>query len=108
VKQPPVDVSPEEAEEISAKARERAWRREMDDLRTVMSTAQGRRVMHKILYDLAGIMKLGWGAEKVNYTDFHAGARNLGLTLFEHLKISCPRQMQEMDAEHELPPTPEP
>lgn len=101
----PVELTPEEAEEAANHERERAWKRDLEDMRMLMSTPEGRRVAHRILHDMAGVQKLGWAGESVHHTSFHAGARNLGLTLLAQLNEACSTLVLKMDEEAIVAPT---
>jgi hypothetical protein len=55
-----------------------------DDIRTVMSTEQGRRVVFKLL-DMAGVQRISFVAGDALHTAFNEGQRNLGLWLTAQL-----------------------
>jgi hypothetical protein len=99
------DLEPEELDAIVEQAHVARREREQADLKAVMSTPEGRRVIHRILYDLAGVKRLGWSVDHAT-TSFYAGARNLGLQLLDELNKSCRGLVRIMDAENDDDTTP--
>ena len=62
--------------------------REKQDITEVMSTAEGRRLMHKILAR-SGIYRCSFNGQS-NATIFNEGARNQGLILLAEIQSAAP------------------
>lgn len=60
-----------------------------NDLRAVMGTAVGRRVMWA-MFDRAGINRMSFNPGNPHWTDFNEGARNLGNQFFADVMAACP------------------
>lgn len=71
---------------------------ELDQLKTVMSTSSGRRVMHRLL-EKAGVYRLSY-AGSTNDTMFNEGQRNQGLFLLSELMEASPALYFEMLTEN--------
>lgn len=72
-------------------------KRELADIRAVMETEFGRRLISRLL---------GWGrlyelsfTNDRDRTDFNEGMRNIGLRLFAELDEACPELLLKMMAE---------
>lgn len=74
--------------------------KELNDLRWVMSTKQGRRFMHRRLSE-AGVWRLSfsYGLPAADVA-FNEGSRNAGLTLLNEIIEACPERYTEMLTEH--------
>jgi hypothetical protein len=83
-------LTPEEQERVERDEQEAKRRRarELKDIKAVMGTIEGRRVVWSIL-DSAGIFKTSFTGE-TNSTIFNEGQRNGGLRLFSDIMESCP------------------
>lgn len=71
---------------------------ELDDIKTVMSTKTGRRVMYRML-EKAGVFRLSY-AGSTNETMFNEGRRNQGLFLTSEIQAACPGSYFEMMKEN--------
>jgi hypothetical protein len=72
--------------------------REIEDLKTVMSTAQGRRFVWRMLGQ-AGIFRPSFVAGSPDTTAFNDGARNQGLNLMAEVMQESPKQFLTMQQE---------
>lgn len=57
---------------------------EINDLKAVLSTVQGRRVIRRILTE-AGIFRATYAGENTHATAFGEGKRNLGLFIYAEI-----------------------
>ena len=67
---------------------------ELEDIKTVMSTQTGRRVMYRLL-EKAGVFRLSY-AGSTNDTMFNEGRRNQGLFLTSEIQSACAGSYFEM------------
>lgn len=74
--------NPEAVKEARLKTSDRRDR-EIDDLRVVMSTVQGRRVINRIM-EFCGMFRTSFTGN--SYTFFNEGQRNVGLFLYGELQ----------------------
>ena len=73
---------------------------ELDDLRIVMGSQGGRRLIHRML-SRAGIYKCSFAAEgSSELTAFNEGGRNLGLWVLSEVGTACPAHYLKMIEEH--------
>lgn len=63
--------------------------RDLSDLRSVMSTREGRRVMNRLI-EFCGVMSTGFNPNG-SITNFNLGQRNVGLKLYADLEEGCPQ-----------------
>lgn len=78
-------------------------RRLRDDIRHVMSTSRGRRLMHALIFE----RQAGFGCDLLarsysghaNDTAFHEGKREVGRELLSLLQVVTPRDYAAMMAE---------
>lgn len=68
-----------------------------EDIRWLMSHAQGRRIMSRIL-DVAGVYRLSYTGD--SGTDFREGQRNVGLTFLADVQSVSPDEFIQMLKEH--------
>ena len=61
----------------------------INDVRNVLATPSGRRVIRKILEDTQ-LFRQTFAGEQTHMTAFASGARNVGLTLFNDLSEASP------------------
>ncbi len=92
--------SPEQKQE--REEAEREYRRELDDLRFILSTKQGRRFVWNIL-QLSGVTRQSFAGESTHETAFREGNRVHGLKLFAAIHLACPERYAEMGKEAEKP-----
>ncbi len=71
--------------------------RDIDDIRFVMDSAQGRRVIWAVLEQ--GKVFSACFAGDPQVTAFNEGQRNLALALFQRVMAHCPDQYLKMAAE---------
>lgn len=79
-------------EQIAARQRAAAQKRierERDDLVAVMSSAEGRRLVWRLL-ERAGVFRISYSADS-DLTIFNEGQRNQGLRLFTDAQEFCPK-----------------
>jgi hypothetical protein len=79
--------------------------REVNDLKFILSTASGRRYMHRLIVEIAGLYRSSYlGAPTGRETDpaFLEGARNLGLQLFSEIRAHCPEEWALAEKEQRL------
>lgn len=87
-------------EQLSAEAARQAeilQQRDIDDIRFVMDSAMGRRVIWKVLEQGKVFSSCFAGDPQV--TAFNEGQRNLALALFQRVMANCPEQYLKMAAE---------
>lgn len=87
-----------EAEEASVES-ERAGREAAKDLKDVMSTASGRRVIWSVI-DTCGLFRAAYTGG--DGTIFNEGMRNVALKLVAQLRAACPSEYLTMLEEHHL------
>lgn len=76
-----------------------ARKREIEDIKWLMSSRQGRRVMWRLL-DLSGPTRLSFNTNAMQMA-FNEGNRNLGLQLLDELMKACPEQYRVMAKEQQ-------
>lgn len=81
----------------SARKKEILLQRDIDDVRFVMDSAQGRRVVWSVLEQ--GKVFSACFAGDPQVTAFNEGQRNLALALFQRVMAHCPEQYLKMAAE---------
>ncbi|HDT5898419.1 TPA: hypothetical protein QHC20_002995 [Raoultella ornithinolytica] len=81
----------------SARKKEILLQRDIDDVRFVMDSAQGRRVVWAVLEQGKVFSTCFSGDPQV--TAFNEGQRNLALALFQRVMAHCPEQYLKMAAE---------
>lgn len=81
----------------SARKKEILLQRDIDDIRFVMDSAQGRRVIWAVLEQ--GKVFSACFAVDPQVTAFNEGQRNLALALFQRVMAHCPDQYLKMAAE---------
>lgn len=94
----PFDLTAQQADaQASAEDAERARRQDGDDLREVMATLAGRRVMWSVV---ARVFQTSYvGGEG---TAFNEGARNVSLRMISRLRAACPTAYLQMLEENHL------
>ena len=95
----PLDlVGQERTAALNAEEERLAREKELNDLRWVMSTKQGRRFMWRLLSD-AGVFRLSFNTNNAVMA-FNEGGRNTGLYQLNNITEACPDRYTEMLAEH--------
>ena len=74
-------------------------RQEIDDIKWLMSSPRGRRLVWWIL-GIAGIYRTSFSSSR-NVTDFNEGGRNIGLKLLARVNDHCLDQYELMFQEHQ-------
>lgn len=82
----------------SQEAAQNAQREADNDLRTVMSSPQGRRFIWRMI-DRHGMWRASF-VENREGTDFREGMRNTALMLWSDLQRVCPELLLRMQEEH--------
>jgi exoribonuclease R len=78
---------------------EQTRQQEVNDIREVMGTEAGRRVVYKLL-DRAGIYRCSFAGQS-NQTIFNEGGRNQGLMLLSDVTQHAPNSYQQMLKEND-------
>lgn len=95
----PFDVNREVADQEQAgEARDLKRLGEETDFQWLMSTAQGRRFVWRLL-DLAGVFRLSYAGEATHATAFAEGSRQIGNVLLADIHRLCPERYQLMVTE---------
>ena len=87
----------EKVEEMEAARDKRLLERDDNDLRSVLKTPEGRRLVWGVLAD-SGIFQLSYTGEAPS-TDFNEGKRSVGLKLFRRLLDVKPETYLQMTLE---------
>lgn len=74
-----------------------ARRQQLEDLRGVMSTSEGRRFMWRLLGE-TNLFALSYTGNAETY--FREGRRSVGLNLFKDLHEACHKLYQQMEQEN--------
>jgi hypothetical protein len=82
----------------AARERELIAAQQAEDLREIMASPAGRRLMWRLL-DRAGLYRLSHAGEATHQTAFAEGARNFGLALLDELTAHCHTSYLQMVAE---------
>jgi hypothetical protein len=91
----PLDVRAEEAHREAAKDRVKfAAQLEAEDIKWLMSSKKGRRIMRRLL-DRAGVWQLSFNTNALTMA-FAEGRRNEGLALLARITEHCPARYTEM------------
>jgi hypothetical protein len=80
------EVDEDEVQAAKAETARLARLEELNDLRTVMSTRQGRRFVWRLL-EMTGIYRSSYTGNADTY--FREGARNVGLVLMHDIQEHC-------------------
>lgn len=65
-------------------------RQAKEDIRTVMSTPAGRRLMYRIVFERCGLNQLSWAGEAARTTDYNEGRRSVGFEMTLELEKFAP------------------
>lgn len=84
--------------ERDAKNREQVARQKFDDLRSVLSTVEGRRFIWTLLGE-CGIFRSSY-TDSVDRTIYMEGHRQTGLNLLKQIEVACPDRFIQMMQEH--------
>lgn len=68
------------------------------DLKTVMETPQGRRVLYRVVFQLAAVESLSYTGSS-EQTFFREGRRDVGISLMRELQDELPEQYLTMLSE---------
>ena len=95
----PIDMQEQEAARRDEQQRIRVQRlQEEEDLKWLMGTKRGRRIMHRQL-ERAGVWQLSFNTNAMTMA-FNEGRRNEGLALTNKLMAACPEQWAQMMKEN--------
>lgn len=78
----------------------RKRRRELSDIRTVLKTPEGRRVIRKIMEEKCGLTTTSYTGE-TNSTMFNEGSRAVGTWLFKEIMKADPNAYNQINQEYE-------
>lgn len=87
-KENPFNASDEQQVDASKRRESRTIRRDLLDLKLIMSSVEGRRVIWRTL-ERSGLYKTSFTGNS-NSTCFNEGSRNIGLWLLSDLMEACP------------------
>ena len=94
----PLEEDPRTVDADDDAARKRMVREtEIDDIRWLMSSRRGRRIVWRLL-DLSGPFRLSFDPNAIKMA-FNEGNRNLGNQIFAEVMSICPEQYPVMVAE---------
>lgn len=91
------DIDDEELRAQSDRKQRDLAQREIDDIKFVMDSVQGRRVVWSVL-EKGQVFGTCFNVEP-HITAFNEGQRNLALALFQRVMAHCPDQYLKMAAE---------
>ena len=90
----PSDIAGHEKSQRERQKRQRSDAyMEDDDMKWLMGSRQGRRIMHRVL-DRAGIFRTSFTGNSETF--FREGERNVGLILFNQIMVACPESFTQM------------
>lgn len=92
-----MDIDEEELRVQNDRKKRDLAQREIDDIKFVMDSVQGRRVVWSVL-EKGQVFGTCFNVEP-HITAFNEGQRNLALTLFQRVMAHCPDQYLKMAAE---------
>jgi len=92
-----MDIDEEELRVQNDRKKRDLAQREMDDIKFVMDSVQGRRVVWSVL-EKGQVFGTCFNVEP-HITAFNEGQRNLALALFQRVMAHCPDQYLKMAAE---------
>lgn len=73
-------------------------KQELEDLKAVMQTAQGRRLVWRLLSE-CHIFELSFTGNSETF--FREGKRSIGLVFFRDLHVTCPELYRQMESEQQ-------
>jgi len=92
-----MDIDEEELRFKNDRKKRDLAQREIDDIKFVMDSVQGRRVVWSVL-EKGQVFGTCFNVEP-HITAFNEGQRNLALALFQRVMAHCPEQYLKMAAE---------
>lgn len=93
-------ADPEQVEK-AAKKEKRGREQEVDDIKFILSSAQGRRFYWRLL-ERCGVYSLSFRAGQPDQTAYLEGHRNIGLTFLNDLMTAEPEAYLKMMKEKEI------
>jgi hypothetical protein len=90
-----IDPAAQEEMQKYEKLQEEQYR---SDLKTVMETPQGRRVLYRVVFQLAAVESLSYTGSS-EQTFFREGRRDVGISLMRELQDELPEQYLTMLSE---------
>jgi hypothetical protein len=95
----PTDLRGQQEDKREAAAKQRAARKaEAGDIKWLMSSKQGRRLMWRMLRD-ARVFQLSFNTNAMQMA-FNEGMRSVGNLLLDEVMTLCPDQFSVMEKEH--------
>lgn len=91
------DIDDEKLKQEAERKQRDLAQREIDDIRFVMDSNQGRRVVWSVL-EKGNVFGACFAVDS-HVTAFNEGQRNLALALFQRVMQHCPEQYLKMAAE---------
>jgi len=91
-------ADPEQVHAGAHKSKRRA-EKELDDLRRILDTPFGRRVIWRYLDQVCGVFRLSHMGEQTHETAFNEGNRNVGNTLMAEVLKASPEAFLVMRSE---------
>lgn len=79
--------------------RKRRKQREINDLRDILTTPQGRRYIWK-LWGCTGVFRASYAPKDANLTAFREGQRDIGLILLQDINEASPTALAQMRSEY--------
>lgn len=96
----PTDLRGQQEDKREAEAAERLARKtEIADLKWLMSSKQGRRIMWRLL-EMSGPFRMSFDTNAMRMA-FNEGSRNMGNRLFNEVMTLCPEMYPVMAKEQE-------
>lgn len=92
------DAHEEDEKALNEKDKLIAWMKLLDDMRWVLSTPKGRRVVWWIL-SLCGIFRISFVSKDANQTSFNEGCRDIGLRFLRVIQSANPKAYSQMQDE---------
>lgn len=74
------------------------WLKLLDDMRWILSTPKGRRVIWWLL-GIAGVFRISFAPKDSNQTSFNEGSRDIGLRLLRVVQSANPKAYSQMEDE---------
>lgn len=90
----------ERVEKFKAQIQETVANREIDDIKTVCSTPQGRRFVWNLLFKLCNIYSCSFVPGANGVTEFNEGKRSIGMMLLHSINQADRGLMQKISLEH--------
>lgn len=86
---------PQQVADAAALERLRA-ERDADDLRAVLGTAEGRRVLQRLIFDWGGLHRASFRGEDTHATAFCEGQRSFATRLMAEIGATAPAAIPDL------------